>query len=263
MITDHPHKGAGMFEVASRLVEKRLSRPVQSTIVSLSGFPAPRAAKYLKPKVFNFHPQYIVLQFGATYVQCTIRARSRPTDHRSKLSADDKSKSSAALGIASSPAQPATALSPLRWQIASLIGHFRKIEPLTPLSQYIAAMERMVDDCRSAGITPVVLSPFVNGSRYTTKKAIAYSDALRELHSKAQDTIFVDCTRLLARFPKSTILQRNGFHLSPVGQYLVGEAIGQAIIEDINRDECEGVPAGRIEETVTPRHLATSTPAAM
>ena|ERR1700682_5174202 len=53
-----------MFQVACGLVEKRLSRPV-STIVSLSGFPAPRAAKYLKPKVFNFRPQYIVLQFGA------------------------------------------------------------------------------------------------------------------------------------------------------------------------------------------------------
>jgi hypothetical protein len=227
MITGYPHEGAGMFEVACSLVEERRSRPVQSTIISLSGFPAPRAEKYLKTKVFNFHPQYIVIQFGATDVQCPIRARSRPTDHRSKL------KPSAALGVASHHAQPATALSPLRWQIASVIGHLRKIEPLTPLSLYVAAIERMVDDCRSAGITPVVLSPFVHGSRYTTKKAVAYRDALRELHSKTQDMIFVDCASLLAKFPKSMILQRNGFHLSPVGQNLVGQAVGQAIVEDI------------------------------
>jgi hypothetical protein len=73
MITGHPHKGAGMFEVACGLVEKRLSRPVQSTIVSLSGFPAPRAAKYLKPKVFNFHPQYIVIQYSSGLLTCSVQ----------------------------------------------------------------------------------------------------------------------------------------------------------------------------------------------
>ena len=53
-----------MFEVACGLVEKRLARPVLSIIVSLGGFPAPRAEKYLKRKVFNFNPKYIVIQFG-------------------------------------------------------------------------------------------------------------------------------------------------------------------------------------------------------
>jgi len=45
--------------------------------------------------------------------------------------------------------------------------------------------------------------------------------------------ILVDCVRLLADFPKSRILQHDGFHLSQTGQNLVGEAVGQAIIEDI------------------------------
>src|SRR5580692_9240847 len=53
LITGYPHQGAGMFEVACGLVERRLSRPVQSEIVSLGGFPAPRAEKYLKKKVFR------------------------------------------------------------------------------------------------------------------------------------------------------------------------------------------------------------------
>ena len=39
MITGYPHEGAGMFEVACRLVEKRLERNVQSIVVSLGGFP--------------------------------------------------------------------------------------------------------------------------------------------------------------------------------------------------------------------------------
>jgi hypothetical protein len=44
MITGYPHKRASMLEVACGLVEKRLARPVLS-IVSLGGFPAPRAEK--------------------------------------------------------------------------------------------------------------------------------------------------------------------------------------------------------------------------
>jgi lysophospholipase L1-like esterase len=241
MITGYPHKGAGLFEVACGVVEKRLSRSVQSTIVSLGGFPAPRAEKYLKKKVFGFNPQYIVIQFGATDAQCPIRARSRPTDRGAELSSDGNSKPSAALKTTSYHGQPATALSPLRWQIASLIGHLRKIEPITSLSSYTAAIERMVDDCRSAGITPVVLSPFVYGSRYTMGKAIPYVDALHELHSRAQGMIFVDCANLLANFPKPMILQHDGFHLSRAGHNLVGEAIGQAIVADI-------IINGRVED---------------
>jgi len=240
MITGYPHERAGLFETACGFVEKRLSRSVQSTIVSLGGFPAPRAEKYLRKKVFDFNPQYIVIQLGATDAQCPIRAGSRPTDHDSDIGANNESSTSPALRTTSYHAQPATALSLLRWQIASLIGYLRRTEPITPLSFYIAAIERMVEDCRSAGIKPVVLSPFVYGSRYTMKRAIPYVDALRQVHSRAQGMIFVDCVRLLADFPKSTILQHDGFHLSRVGHNLVGEAIGQAIVEDITSG-CIGV----------------------
>ena len=65
------------------------------------------------------------------------------------------------------------------------------------------------------------------------RKAIPYVDALHELVSRAQDMIVVDCVRLLAEFPKSRILQHDGFHLSRLGQNLVGEAIAKSIVEDI------------------------------
>ena len=232
MITGYPHKGAGLFEVACGLVERRLARPVLSTVVSLGGFPAPRAEKYLKGKVFNFDPQYIVIQFGATDAQCPIRTGSRPTDSCSEPTTEGNLKT-AARRSTSYHDQPATVLSRLRWQVASLIGHLRKIEPITPLSPYIAAIERMVQDCRSVGITPIVLSPFVYGSQYTNRNAIRYVNALHELHSRAEDMIFVDCASQLARFSKSMILQHDGFHLSRVGHNLVGEAIGQAIVDDV------------------------------
>lgn len=230
MITGYPHKGAGLFEVACELVEKRFARPVQSTVVSLGGFPAPRAEKYLKKKLFDFNPEYIVIQLGATDAQCPIRSGSRPA---SELTAKGNSKPDAAPMSSSYHGQSATAMSSLRWLLASVIGHLRKVEPITPLSSYIAAIERMVDDCRSAGIKPVVVSPFVYGSRYTMRKAIPYVNALQELVSKTPDLILVDGVRLLADFPKRMILQHDGFHLSQVGHHLVGEAVGQAIIDDM------------------------------
>jgi lysophospholipase L1-like esterase len=66
------------------------------------------------------------------------------------------------------------------------------------------------------------------------RKAVAYVDALQELHARAPDMIFVDCISPLEDFPKARILQHDGLHLSPLGQTLVGEAIGHAIVEHVN-----------------------------
>jgi len=227
MITGYPHEGGGMFETACGFVERHLSRPVQPTIFSLGGFSAPRAEKYLRKNLFKFNPEYVVIQFGATDAQCPLGLRRRPTDHSSNNSSTDP-----VLRLASYHAQPATELSRLRWRILSLIGYLRKVEPRTPLSRYIAAIERIAEDCRSEGIKPVILSPFVYGPGYAMRKAIPYVDALRE-RSRAHGAIFVDCVSLLTDLPKFKILQHDGIHLSRLGQKMVGEAIGKAIVEDI------------------------------
>jgi hypothetical protein len=66
MISGYPHDAGGMLEVACASVEKQLSRPVRSIVLSLGGFPAPRAAKYLKRKVLGFNPHFVVIQFAST-----------------------------------------------------------------------------------------------------------------------------------------------------------------------------------------------------
>jgi hypothetical protein len=237
MITGYPHEGGGLFDVACGVVKERLARPVQSTVVSLGGFPAPRAEKYLSKKLFAFNPDYIIIQLGATDAQCPIRAASRPTDHRPN---GENSETNAAQSMASYHAQPATVLSHLRWQVASSIGQIRRIEPITPLPSYVAAIEHMIDECRSVHVRPVILSPFAYGSRYTSKRAMAYVDALHGLHARASDIVFVDCFRLLAKFPKIRILQHDGFHLSRLGHSLVGEAVGQAIVRDFSTQSARG-----------------------
>jgi len=229
MITGYPHKGLGFFEVACRSIEKRLLRLVQSRTVSLGGFPAPRAEKYLRKKVFDFNPHYIVIQCGATDAQCPIRATSRPADNthlvpgvsaravHHKKSLGIKRFLSTRLNQLGRTTHdtPYGILSPVRWELASAIGFLRRIEPITPLSAYIPAMRRMIEDCISSDITPVVLSPFVYGSRYTTRKAIVYTNALRELCLTVRGAVFIDCMRALEAFPRSVSLMNDGFHLLP------------------------------------------------
>jgi hypothetical protein len=250
MITGYPHPSGGLFEIACRLIEAGLWRPVRSTIVSLGGFPAPRAQKYLR-KALDFSPDYVALQFGSTDAQCPIRPGNRPTDYRPSPSTGQGLKPAS---DSSYHRQPATRFSPLRWKLASLIGYLRKIDPITPLPLYVAAIERMVKECRSAGATPVVLSPFVYGSQYTMRIAMAYTTALRDL-AEVQDMILIDCMRVLEGLPKPLILQHDGFHLSQVGHHVFGQTIAESIVADAKKkqlqvlktsvdEECRADPAG-------------------
>ena len=224
MITGYPHEGGGLFEVACSLVEKELSQPVQSTIVSLAGFPAPRAEKHFKRKVFDFNPQYIVIQFGSTDAARPIRAKPRSMGPVSSMGAVSKGgtayRSPSAVTIA-------------RWHMQSLVGFVWKTAPITSLSSYVTAIEHMVNDCISAEITPVVLSPFIFGSLHSLKNGADYTNALRDLNSSVNRMIFIDCIRLLSKAPKSKVLLNDGFHLSRLGHNLIGEAIGQAIVADM------------------------------
>src|ERR1700680_417343 len=53
MIAGYPYENGGLFEVACGFVEKRLSRSVQSKIITLGGLTAPRAIKHLERRVFS------------------------------------------------------------------------------------------------------------------------------------------------------------------------------------------------------------------
>jgi hypothetical protein len=224
MISGYPHEGAGLFEVACETVEEALSHPVQSHLVSLGGFPAPRAAKHFRHKVTGFQPDYVVIQLGATDAQCPIRARNR----QAKLT----SKASVYLKDARKHARAATAQSRIRWELSSLIGYVWRLKPVTPLSTYLEAIERLADECLSTGIRPIILSPFIFGSGYTTRYSARYTAALQELQSRMPDLTVINCVELLSPFPKSRILMDDGFHLSSFAHRLIGAAAGKAIADD-------------------------------
>jgi lysophospholipase L1-like esterase len=224
MISGYPHNAGGLFEVACAGVEKRLGRPVVSTLVSLSGFTAPRAEKHLPRRALRFGPDYVVIQFGSSDAHCPVRRVHRKPASRGLGSSTHK----LALAYHS---QPSGLISALRWEVVSLIGYLLKIDSETALPEYVAVMERMVAACVSERATPVVLSPFVFGSRYSTRSAIAFTNALRDL-ARMHDVIVVDCVSALRALAKTSVLQRDGIHLSQLGHRVVGEAIAASIASD-------------------------------
>jgi hypothetical protein len=232
IISGYPFDGAGFFEIACKLVEDALLRSVRTKSVSLGGFPAPRAEKYLKSRVFDFKPDYVVIQFGATDPQCPIRNKNRSAAKRQSGSSARQS-SVPSSGSIYYHSKSTDALSPLRWEMASIIGYIYQIEPITPLPAYTSAIERMVCECQTAGITPVILSPFVYGSRYPMRYATTYTKALHQLRSQVPSMILIDALCLLQGLPKSQILMHDGFHLSRAGHQVVGEAIASSIVADV------------------------------
>jgi len=229
MISGYPHESGGMLETACKLIEKELALPVTSQVISLGGFPAPRARKHLSHKVLESKPDYVVLQFGTTDSQCPIR-----TQKPLKAQADRVESPSAQPNSSDTHhRKPTTALSPLRWELISLLGLLKRAQPITPLSSYIAAMGQMMLECRSAGVVPVVLSPFVYGSRYTMRHAVCYANALRDLQVTMAHGLLIDCIDSLAHISKSRILMHDGVHLSNYGQQLIGRAIANSIVAHV------------------------------
>jgi lysophospholipase L1-like esterase len=225
MISGYPHKTGGLFEIACARVEKRLGRTVISKLVSLDGFTAPRAEKHLPRRMRSFGPDYVVIQFGSSDAHCPVPMVRRKSASSGLIS------STRELELAYH-SQPSGLISSLRWEIVSLLGHLLKIDPETALPEYVAVIERMATLCISQRATPVVLSPFVFGSRYSTRSAIAFTRGLRKQLTRLHGVLLVDCVSALGAFAKPSVLQRDGIHLSQLGHLVVGEAIAAAIASD-------------------------------
>jgi hypothetical protein len=89
---------------------------------------------------------------------------------------------------------------------------------------------------------------------YTMRRALSYSDPLRECYARARDVIFVDCVRVLKNFPKRSILQHDDFFsIRPDPRW---EAIGQAIVDHINTNNAS-IVAGSSREQRRPGRIST------
>ena len=227
MIGGFPDVSESFFRIACDFVSIKLECSIDSSVKSLHGFSAPRAEKHIK-KLICLKPDYVIFQFGSSDASCGLglsgvqikRRVSAGTGLRAALPSSRK-------------LHPPTPLTLLRWQVSSFIGHFLNPTPVTDLESFIAAYESMITQCISSDITPVVLSPFIFGTRHSMNNAIRYAQSLNDLCLKLNGAVYVDCIDPLSKFPKSQILLDDAMHLGQLGHKLVGEAVGNAIFDDV------------------------------
>jgi lysophospholipase L1-like esterase len=62
------------------------------------------------------------------------------------------------------------------------------------------------------------------------KKPLVIKRALQKV-AEIEGALLVDCMQALRSRPKHEILQHDGFHLSKIGQSIVGETIADAIVK--------------------------------
>ena len=227
MIGGFPDVSESFFDIACNFVMEKRSCSIESAVKSLHGFSAPRAEKHLK-KILCLKPDYVVFQFGSSDASSSLDL--------TRLGLRRRVPAGTGLKRALPPSYKhysPTPLTLIRWQASSFIGIFLDTTPSTDPQSFILAYERMIGECILADATPVILSPFIFGTRHSMNSAIRYGQLLHELCLKMDGSVFVDCITLLSKFPKSQILLNDAMHLRQLGHQLVGQAVGEAILDDI------------------------------
>ena len=225
MISGYPHDNGGYFKLACEEIAAKAEASVTSTVHSFGGFPAPRAAKYLERRALCKKPDFVIIQLGALDALCPVR----PTLLQSARSQNPKTKARKS----NSQLTPASRWSYARWFLAAIIGFAFRLQPTTPLPQFLAAIDSIIDQCLAAGAVPIILTPFVYGSAYSMRSGVRYANALRELVAQKSGAILVDAMSALWSKTRCEILQHDGFHLSKVGHALVASAIANAVCKSL------------------------------
>ena len=213
MIDGYPHQPTdSFFHLAVIRLRQETKRPITTSMYTLGGFPIPRVPKHLASKCMVFHPNIVVLQFGATDLVVPLR-RKKNRDGTTAAAFHGRS------------AAPATLMSRARWQFQGLAGDMLKLEPVTPLEIYLETMAGLVRTLLENNIVPVVVSPFVFGGRRSDRNARYCAGRLQELLATLPKAYFVDAYAALDRQPRHQMLLADGGHLSLAGQQVVADEL--------------------------------------
>jgi lysophospholipase L1-like esterase len=223
MISGFPFPAeAGFLSHAVHHFQEQHAFPIHHETVTLGGFPVPRAQKHLGRKVLGQRPDVVVLQFGSTDASAPLRRSAVVRLWKKKPDRDEKPS-----------VRPAIFKHALKWRLWGIASDLLMVKPVTPLGDYLNAMEQMVRECLAAGSAVIVLSPFVIGSGHSNRLAKNYTQALRRKLNKYPKCYFLDAHSLLMQWPRQQILLSDGFHLSEHGHRVVGERLGE-ILQNIS-----------------------------
>ena len=213
MIDGFPHQPSdSFFHHAVTQLRQETAQHVTTSMFTMGGFPVPRVPRHLESKCLAFHPDIVVLQFGATDLVVPLR-RKKNRDGTTAAAFHGRS------------AAPATLMSRLRWQFQGLAGDLLQLEPVTPVEIYLETMGELAVTLLENNIVPVVVSPFVFGSHRSDWNARYCAGRLQKFLTRLPKAHFVDAYAALDRHPRHRMLLADGGHLSLAGQQVVGDEL--------------------------------------
>ena len=186
-------------------------------IKSFGGCTIERASKHFA-KAFAKGPfEIVVVQFGAIDSNVDLMLLSKLRDGSSQI------------GVPStSPQSPSRYASTMRWVALDLLALISK-RWVTSLDAFLGPMRKILEHCERNGSKAIVVSPFISGPKFKSRRAALYRTALANLLLEYPNAIFVDAFSFLERFKKRKVLMHNGFHLSSYGHEVLSAVVRKEI----------------------------------
>ena len=212
MIGGFPHRQEdSFFHHAIERLRLETAHNIIDSLFTFGGFPVTRVPKHLKNRCLAAHPDIVVLQFGSSDLVVPLRHRH----HGSR----DRQVSK----------QPPTRLDQMKWSLRSGLGNALRLTPVTPPEVYLETVTQLARTLLEHQVIPVVLSPFVFGSRRSDRIARDCAGRLKESLSASPKAVYVDAYAALDRQPRRRMLLRDGSHLSLAGQQVVADVLFPAL----------------------------------
>jgi len=212
MIGGFPHRQEDSFlHLAVERLRAETPHPIVDSLFTMGGFPVTRVPKHFAARCLAAQPHIVVLQFGSTDLVVPLR---RHHHHGSQTPIHGQV----------SPQLP-DAFDRLKWAFRSVVGAALGLPSVTPPATYVATMTQLARTLAEHGVTPVVLSPFVFGSRHSDRIARDCVERLRQELAAVPAAVFVDVYAALDREPRRRMLLRDGSHLSLAAQRVVADVL--------------------------------------
>jgi hypothetical protein len=211
------------LHIATSRLKQNPRSAIQTQVVSLPSFDAPRAKKHIRCKLLGHKPNIVVIQFGSTDAAVPIRK------HLGRIGGQAIKNTDTSI----------TFMDVFKWHLKTTISTLLFLRPVTPEADYIRAMTGMVARSLSMQVTPIVISPFPFGSSRSDYFSRAYSNRLKSEIQGIKGAYFIDAYSELAKHPKSKTLCQDGFHISKFSHELISDLLVAEIKAIASTDTAE------------------------